>query len=319
MEPRPSTPLLVISHPEPAAPRALPANLRGVVVKVGTNLLTGGTDRLSLPALAGLAAQLAALHARGLELLLVSSGAVAAGRERLGDTGRDRGIPHRQILAAVGQSALMGRYEELFSWYHITIAQTLLTRADIADRQRYLNARNTLLALLDRRVLPIANENDVVAFHELAEDRFGDNDTLSALVAHLVDADLLVILTDIDGLHTADPRRDPEAAPIPFVAEIDAAIERLAGGSTSGRGLGGMATKVRAAKLATSSGIGVILADGQERDVLARLLASEPLGTYFAPTAGRLEGRKRWLLGGASRRGTIYIDAGAASALRAQG
>jgi glutamate 5-kinase len=187
--------------------RALPSPLRRVVVKVGTNLLTAGSDRLSLATMASLVAQLATLHASGREVLLVSSGAVAAGAERLGERGRGQNTAHKQILAAVGQSVLIRRYEELFAWYQVLIAQTLLTRADIADRARYLNARTTLLGLLERHVLPIINENDVVAFEELAE-RFGDNDNLSALVATLVDADLLIILTDTDGLFTADPRGD---------------------------------------------------------------------------------------------------------------
>ncbi|MBM2827304.1 MAG: proB, partial [Dehalococcoidia bacterium] len=192
------------------------ALFRRVVAKVGTNVLTAGADGLDLEVMAALVGQIARLHRQGIEVIVVSSGAVAAGRHRLGITRERKDIPFRQVLAAVGQSRLMDAYDQLFSWHDITVAQTLLTRADLTDRGGYLNTRNTLLALMELGVITIVNENDVVAAEEIGEGVFGDNDNLSALVSNLVDADLLVILSDIDGLFTADPTLNPEATLIPI-------------------------------------------------------------------------------------------------------
>ena len=288
-----------------------------IVAKLGTNLLTAGSDRLNLEIMASLVGQIAKLHKAGLAVVVVSSGAIAAGRHRLSIKKDQKDIPFKQVLAAVGQSRLMDAYEQLFGWHEITIAQALLTRADLSDRLRYLNARNTLMALLELRVIPIVNENDVVAVDEIRETVFGDNDNLSAMVANLADADLLLLLTDTGGLYTADPHRNPNAKLIERVDRLDASIERLAGASHSVLGTGGMVTKIEAAKLATASGIAVVIASGREPDIIVRLANGEAIGTYFQPVSSKLESRKRWLLSQTSR-GKLFIDAGAAVALREQ-
>ncbi len=284
---------------------------RRIVIKLGTNVLTAGTDHLHRPRMVELVRQIAEARAQGVEVVLVSSGAVAAGRERLQFPPRRKDLPFKQLLAAVGQSRLMHIYEQIFDLYSIPVAQTLLTREDLRDRHRYLNARNTLLACLLHGVLPIINENDVVAVDEI---RLGDNDTLSALVANLVDADLLLILSDIEGLYSADPRRDPQATLIPEVRAIDDAIYALAGGSNT-RGTGGMTTKIHAADLATHSGTAVVITSGATPGVLGRVLNGERLGTRFPAIASRLESRKRWVLAETARRSRVIADQGAARAL----
>ncbi len=286
-----------------------------IVVKLGTSLLTGGSSQLDGAVMSDVARQIACLHGQGMEVIIVSSGAVAAGRHKLGLTRKIRGIPYKQVLASVGQSRLMNYYGELFGRHDITVAQALLTRADLVDRAGYLNARNTLLALLELGVLCIVNENDVVAVDELDGARFGDNDNLSAMVANLVDADLLLLLTDIAGLYTADPHFDPSARLIPEVKKIDSLIESLAAGTASRLGTGGMITKIEAARLATACGIAVIVADGRERDIILRLAGGERLGTLFLPETSKLESRKRWMLSGLCVRGRLVVDAGAALAL----
>ncbi len=292
---------------------------RRVVAKLGTNLLTAGTDRLDLGMMAALVGQIARLHAAGAQVFVVTSGAIAVGRHRLGRPKERRDIPQRQMFAAVGQSRLMQAYDELFDWHDIAVAQTLLTRRDLADRQGYLNARNTLLALVERRVIPIVNENDVVAVDEISDATIGDNDMLSALVANLVDADLLAILSDTDGLYTADPRLDPEARHVDRVDRVDGAIERMAGRAGSERGVGGMLTKVRAAAIATASGVDVVIADGRSPGALVDIALGLRRGTVFPATTDRREGRRRYLLSGLAARGRIEVDAGAARALRAEG
>jgi len=288
-----------------------------IVVKFGTSLLTGGSDQLNQEVMSKLVAQIAQLHKQGLELLIVSSGAMASGKHKLGLTKKIRGIPFKQVLCSVGQSRLMYVYEQLFSQYNITVAQALLTKADLSDRAGYLNARNTLLALLQLRVVCIVNENDVVAVDELDEAKFGDNDNLSAMVANLVDADLLLLLTDTAGLHTADPRRDSNARLISQVDRIDSEIERLANKAGS-LGIGGMITKIEAAKLATASGVTVVIADGREPDIILRLVSAETVGTRFLPTTSKLESRKRWMLSGLCIQGKLVVDSGAALALKKQ-
>lgn len=297
-------------------PGGQPLKYRRVVAKFGTNVLTAGTARLDLEVMAALVGQVARLHQMGAEVMVVTSGAIAAGRHRLGLKGERKEIPYRQVLAAVGQTDLMQSYQELFAWHDITIGQTLLTRRDLADRQGYLNARNTLLAMLDLRVVPIINENDVVAVDEIEGAKIGDNDNLSALVANLVDADLLVLLTDQNGLYTADPRLDPKAKLIERVDVIDAKIEALAAGSSSGAGIGGMTTKLQAARLATGGGTDLVIAAGEETEVLVRLASGEAVGTLFPSTVDRMESRKRWMLAGLAVKGTIVVDAGAAKVLR---
>ena len=289
-----------------------------IVVKLGTSLLTGGGDHLNQDTISSLAAQVAQLHGQGRELLIVSSGAIASGRHKLGLTKKIKGIPYKQVLASVGQSRLMYVYEQLFGQYNITVAQALLTKADLADRAGYLNTRNTLLALLELRVIGIVNENDVVAVDEIDEAKFGDNDNLSAMVANLVDADLLLLLTDTAGLYTADPSRDPNARLISQVDRIDSEIERLATDTTGNLGTGGMITKIEAARLATTSGVTVVIADGREPDIIPRLASGETTGTRFSPTTSKLESRKRWMLSGLCTRGKLIIDSGAALALRKQ-
>jgi len=287
-----------------------------IIVKLGSALLSGGGDRLDEEIISQLVTQVAQLHKQGSEMLIVSSGAIAAGRYTLGLARERRGIPFKQVLASVGQGRLMNVYDQLFARHDITVAQALLTKADLADRAGYLNTRNTLLALLDLGVICIVNENDVVAVDEIQEAKFGDNDNLSAMVANLVDADLLLLLGEIAGLYTADPHRNPNARLIPQVDRIDSEIENLASDATGTLGTGGMATKIEAAKLATSSGVTVIIADGREPDIILRLVAGETAGTCFPPTASKLESRQRWMLSGLSTKGKLVVDSGAVLALK---
>lgn len=292
-----------------------------VVIKLGTSVLTAGTDQLNRPFLVDLARQVSILRSRGTQVLLVSSGAIAVGWERLGfpprqQRRREANLLFKQVLAAVGQSRLMHVYEQLFDIYGLHVAQALLTRGDLSDRRRYLNARNTLLHCLEYGIVPIINENDAVATEEI---RVGDNDSLSALVANLVDADLLVILTDIAGLYNSDPRNDPAAVLIETVAEIDDHIWSMAGGSGTHRGTGGMFTKIQAADLATRSGTAVVVTSGSLPDVILRVADGERLGTYFPTNISHLESRKRWLLSETVRHSRVVVDAGAVRALTQQG
>jgi glutamate 5-kinase len=291
---------------------------RRIVVKLGTSLLTGGGNRLDEEMMAALAEQVARLHARSVEIILVSSGAIASGRHKLGLTQQIKGIPFKQVLAAVGQSGLMHTYEQLFSKYKIVVAQALMTKSDIADRHGYLNARNTLLALMELGVICVVNENDIVSIDEIKEAKFGDNDNLSAMVANLVDADMLMLLTDIGGLYTADPHIDPNARLIPEVKKIDAGIKRLGSAPTSNVGTGGMITKIEAAEKAADAGVRVVIAYGREPDIIYRLASGERLGTHFLPTSTKIESRKRWMISGLSTRGKLVVDDGAAQALKKQ-
>lgn len=295
--------------------RATGAGYRRIVAKFGTNLLTAGTDELDAAVMASLVAQCVRLLDGGCEVLIVTSGAIAAGRQRLNEHGHRRDIPFKQVLASVGQPHLMQTYDRLFARHGRVVAQTLLTKRDLTDRSGYLNARNTLLGLLEMGVVPLINENDAVATEEIAGAKIGDNDNLSALVANLIDADLLVLLTDTGGLYTADPRRDKTATLIDRVDRITKEIEEIAGGSQSGRGIGGMATKLQAARLATGHGSDVFVADGHAADVLTRIAEGEHVGTMFPARTSRMESRKRWMLSGLGSRGCIVIDAGAAKAL----
>ena len=290
-----------------------------IVAKFGTNVLTSGTSQLDVTRMGSLVAQVAELHERGVEVLVVTSGAIAAGRHRLEANGprkERKDLLYRQVLAAVGQSDLMQTYQELFSRHGITVAQTLLTKGDLKDRVGYLNARNTLLAMLELRVVPVINENDVVAIDEIEGAKIGDNDNLSAVVANLVDADLLALLTDIGGLYTADPRSTPTAELIRRVDKIDAGIEALAGSTQSVASVGGMTTKIQAARLATGGGADMVIVDGKEPEVLVRVAEGAEIGTYFPATADRMESRRRWMLAGLSVKGDIVVDEGAARALR---
>ncbi len=291
---------------------------RRIVLKFGTSLLTGGGDCLDINVMSRLVEQVAMIHKQGAEVVIVTSGAVAAGRYSLKTNHEIKGVPLRQVLAAIGQGRLMKVYEELFEKHNIIVAQALLTRADLADRAGYLNARNTFMNLLELGIVGIVNENDVVAVDELEEARFGDNDNLSAMVANLVDADLLGILTDIAGLYTADPHTHPEASFISRVSNINSTIESMAGDAAGKLGTGGMSTKIEAARMATSSGVSVIIASGHENDVISRLAQGEGIGTHFVPTKSKLESRERWMLSGLSTHGRLYIDEGAEKALLEQ-
>lgn len=284
-----------------------------IVIKVGTNVLRAGTSVIHRPRLIELARQIAQLNSQGHEPLLVSSGAIFAGRELLGikTSTQHKDIPYKQMLAAVGQGHLLTLYRQIFDLYHVTVAQALLTKADLANRTRYLNARNTLQRLLSHKVVPIINENDVVAVDEI---KVGDNDNLSALVANLVDADLLIILTDQSGLFTADPRHNAAAELIREVTNIDDNIRAIAGGSVGGVGTGGMATKVQAAELATRSGTEVFIVPGSEPNIIIRVVEGEALGTRFTTQVTHVESRKRWILAEAVR-GAVKIDEGAVRAL----
>ena len=247
--------------------------------------------------------------------MLVTSGAIAAGRAALGGYGAaTRDIQSRQIAAAVGQSRLMQIYQELFAVHGVTVAQALLTIGDLSNRQSYLNVGNTLRGLLDLGVVPLLNENDVVAVDEIGAV-FGDNDRLSALVANLVDADLLLILTDIDGLYTADPRVDPEATLIPRVERVDERIEAAAGRELQPWARGGMPTKLEAARLVTTSGIPMIMAHGRQDGVVLQAARGDVVGTFFEAAEEKLEARKRWMLSGISQRGQVTVDNGAVVAL----
>jgi glutamate 5-kinase len=285
-----------------------------VVVKAGTNVLTGGKDELDLSIMKELVRQLAWLHSRGIKVLLVTSGAIAAGRKVLGMNEDKNDMSYRQMLAAVGQSRLLQLYSSLFETWGIIVAQALLTRNDLSDRQGYLNVRNILHSLLSRGVIPIINENDVVALEEIGPV-FGDNDTLSALVVNLVDADLLAILTDTNGLFTADPNKDMNATILNRVERVDSYIESLAGKHDNQRSRGGMASKLRAAKMATRLGTTVVICNGLIEDIVPRIVLGQAIGTLFVPTSNKMESRKRWMLSGLSIKGDIYVDNGAEHAL----
>tara|TARA_B100000809_G_scaffold265350_1_gene323893 strand:- start:9608 stop:10747 length:1140 start_codon:yes stop_codon:yes gene_type:complete len=290
---------------------------RRIIVKAGTNILTGGRDELDDSFIDNLVSQIADLSSSGREMLLVSSGAVAAGRGVMRNLSKSSVLPDRQVLAAVGQGRLMHLYEQAFATHGIPTAQALLSRRDVNDRLGYLNLRNTLLSLLNNGVVPVINENDVVAVEELEGEVFGDNDTLSALVANLIDADLLVILGSVKGMYTKDPNIFTDAELISVVEKIDDKLDEYAGPPSDLRGRGGMVTKIEAARLATASGVDVVIADGTTDSVVFRLSNGEKIGTLFKTSVSKLESRKRWMLSGVSNKGNIKIDKGAVSALRA--
>ncbi len=308
-----------------------------IVVKLGTSVLTGGTRRLQRAVMVELARQVQQLRADGHQVILVSSGAIAAGREQFSrrETGSAQANPpshsaaspahasskslesliDKQVLAAVGQVHLMSVWQSLFEIHGILVAQLLLTRADLEHRERFLNARDALLGLLAADIVPIINENDAVA---TAEIKVGDNDNLSARVALLASADLLIMLTDQPGLMTADPTRDPTATLLTEIDTIDQRLQAIAGGSVSGLGTGGMATKLQAAQIARQSAVDVIIAGIRQADVLPALVAQRGLGTRIRAVGSRLESRKRWLLSGPPPQGRLELDEGACHALHDQ-
>ncbi|MFN0252502.1 MAG: glutamate 5-kinase [Kofleriaceae bacterium] len=288
--------------------RAALANAKRVVVKIGSRLLA--ESPASRPAT--VADQVVVLRQRGVEVIVVSSGAIALGMKRLGLAKRPQEMPGLQAAAAVGQSALMQHWEHAFAVHDIAIGQVLLTHDDMGDRRRFLSARLTLRALLDHGVVPIINENDTVATEEI---KFGDNDQLAALVVNLASADALVILTDVEGV------RDANGVRMPIVRDIEREATPVAGGSTSGVGSGGMASKVSSARIVTRTGVPAIVAPGREADVITRVLAGQDLGTLFVPPAqvGKLSSRKHWIAFGAKPEGRLVVDDGAERALKTGG
>ena len=287
-----------------------------VVVKLGTSVLTGGTLKLDRAHMVELVRQCAQLRRQGHKVIIVTSGAIAAGREHLGYPELPKTMASKQLLAAVGQSRLIQEWEHLFAIYGLNVGQMLLTRADLDDRERYLNARDMIVALLDNGIIPVVNENDAVATTEI---KVGDNDNLSALVGILAGADKLLLLTDQPGLFTADPRNNPDAELIREVHTIDETLRKLAGGSVGGLGTGGMATKLQAADVARRAGIEVVIAAGSRPDVIADIVGDESVGTRFLPLESPLESRKRWILAGPPPAGDIVIDQGAANAVQQRG
>ena len=287
-----------------------------IVIKVGTSTITYANGKRNFSQIDRLAREISDLQNQGKEMILVTSGAVAVGVDRMGLPGKPKTIPGKQAAAAVGQGVLMHTYEKFFADYGQIVAQVLITTTEAIDRNRYTNTRNTFMELMRQRVIPIVNENDVVALDEL---KIGDNDNMSALVAGIVDADLVIILSDVDGLYTANPQTHPDAVIVPEVAEITPEIEASAGGVGSARGTGGMATKIQAAKAATSSGIHLVIASGTEKNAITRVLQGEELGTLFVSRENRLQFRKRWLAFGAKIAGSIVVDDGCAKAIRKAG
>lgn len=287
-----------------------------IVIKVGTSTITYANGKRNFSQIDRLAREISDFQNQGKEMILVTSGAVAVGVDRMGLPGKPKTIPGKQAAAAVGQGVLMHTYEKFFADYGQIVAQVLITKTEAIDRHRYTNTRNTFMELMRQRVIPIVNENDVVALDEL---KIGDNDNMSALVAGIVDADLVIILSDVDGLYTANPQTHPDAVIVPEVAEITPEIEASAGGVGSARGTGGMATKIQAAKAATSSGIHLVIASGTEKNAITRVLQGEELGTLFVSRENRLQFRKRWLAFGAKIAGSIVVDDGCAKAIRKAG
>ncbi|MFZ5633442.1 MAG: glutamate 5-kinase [Bacillota bacterium] len=282
-----------------------------LVVKVGSSSITYQNGKPNLSRMELLARELSDLHNRGLEIILVTSGAIGVGLNRLGFAKRPKNIPDKQAAAAVGQGLLMHIYEKLFAEYGVTVGQVLLTREDFSDRHRFLNARNTLYAMMNLGVIPIINENDTVAVDEI---KLGDNDNLAVLVGGLVDADVLILLSDVDGLYSADPRSVSDAGLISEVTEITEEMEKNCGGAGSSLGTGGMLTKLQAARIAMHSGLVMVLASAAERDVVRKIMAGERIGTVFWPLA-KLEHKKRWIAYSSSVQGKIFVDDGAARAL----
>ena len=287
-----------------------------IVVKVGTSTLTYPNGKLNLERIEALVRQIADLQNRGKEMLLVTSGAVGSGANRLGWKEKPKTMPEKQALAAIGQGVLMHTYEKLFSEYNQVVAQVLMTREDIDERVKFLNMTSAFNAVLALGAIPIINENDTVAVHEL---KFGDNDTLSSMVAGLVTADLLILLSDVEGLYTKDPRSNSDAELISTVDEITAEMEGNSIQLGSAFSSGGMITKLRAAKLCMSVGIPMVIANSDQPDVLRRIVAGENLGTVFVPKSEKLHARKKWIGFGKVPQGVITVDAGCEKALLQQG
>ncbi|MBU1207523.1 MAG: glutamate 5-kinase [Proteobacteria bacterium] len=287
-----------------------------IVLKVGSQVLTAKGKSLSQAVFDRLAREISAAKKKGYEVVIVSSGAIAAGMSRLGFLEKPKTIPQKQAAAAIGQSALMWNYERAFTGYGEKVAQVLLTRDDLSNRRRYLNARNTLLTLLGLGVIPIINENDTVVVEEI---KFGDNDNLSALVTSLVNADLLIILSDIDGLYDGDPRLSKDAKLIPLVRQVTAEMEKKASGTLSPISIGGMVTKLQAARKAALFGVPMILANGMVEGIIGRIFQAEDVGTLFTSEVNKLNSRKHWIAFTLEPQGRIIVDNGAKKAILQKG
>ncbi len=291
------------------------ANARRVVVKVGSAVLTTSSG-LNQTIIDNLAKSISELREEGRQVILVSSGAVAAGRKSLGQNRQNVSLKEKQALAAAGQSSLMHTYEKVFAGFDVNVAQVLLTHEDLSHRDRYLNVRNTIFTLLDWGVLPVINENDTVSVEEL---RFGDNDTLASLITNLTEADALICLTDVDGLYTGNPSTDPNAKPVYTVAKVDQKVEEMAGFVSSALGTGGMRSKILAAKTVSARGGASFIGPGRDPDILKRLFAGEPVGTFFMPNTKRLQSRKHWIAYTLRPKGELILDTGAVRALVERG
>ena len=294
--------------------------MKRLVVKIGSNILAddreGQTEGLNMERIGAIAEDVVALKAMEYEIVVVSSGAVAAGMKKLGLREKPREIKLKQAAAAIGQSSLMWSYEKAFGGRQTKVAQILLTRDDLANRKRYINSKNTLLTLLSYGIVPVVNENDTVVTDEI---KFGDNDNLAALVAIMIEAERLIILSDVDGLYHEDPRRNPGAELIASVDRITDSIEKKAGDAGSAVGTGGMYSKLRAAGKATSHGIAVNIVNGRKKGLLVSLMEGRPQGTFFRPREGRLTNRKGWIAYGSRAAGTVILDEGAVRALTEMG
>lgn len=296
--------------------RSVLQKARRIVVKVGSSTITYANGKRNFSQIDRLAREISDLQNQGKQMVLVTSGAVAVGVDRMGLPCKPQTIPGKQAAAAVGQGVLMHTYEKIFADYGQIVAQVLITKTEAIDRHRYTNTRNTFMELMQQGVIPIVNENDVVALDEL---KIGDNDNMSALVGGIIDADLVIILSDVEGLYTANPQTHPDAELVSTVLEITSEIEASAGGVGSSRGTGGMATKLQAAKAATSSGIQLVIASGTEKNAISRILQGEVIGTLFVSRENRLQFRKRWLAFGSQLQGCLVVDDGCAKAIRKAG
>lgn len=291
--------------------KSLLSHVKRVVVKIGSGVISTA-DGLEGPQLAAIAEDVCTLLDAGLEVILVSSGAVAAGKNQLGIVGRPQTIPQKQAAAAIGQTRIIRAYKETFLARNYNVAQVLLTRDDLSNRRRYLNARNTMMTLLEYGVTPVVNENDTVVVEEI---RFGDNDNLSALVTSLVEADLLIILSDVDGLYDSNPSENPDAELIPVIERVTAEVEAMGGGSNGQLGTGGMATKIKAAKRAALSGVGTLIVNGRSPNILSRIFAGADVGSYFLPAQSKLTAKKHWIAFSKKPRGKLLLDEGAHQAV----
>ena len=295
--------------------KALVKGVKKIVIKIGSAVLTDN-GVLHRPTITRLADDIAFLRKKGYQTVVVSSGAIASGVGKMGLSRKPVTIPQKQAVAAIGQGSLMYAYEEAFNSHQLLVAQLLLTREDLTNRQRYLNARNTLITLLEWGIIPIINENDTVAVDEI---KFGDNDNLSALIAHLIDSDLLIVLTDTEGLYDRDPREDPQARLIPVVEQVDSQVLEYTSKYSGQWGLGGMRSKIMAARKVTAGGISVIVASGRKEGVLQEIIKGKPLGTLFLPQKATLSRKKHWIAFTLKHKGDIIIDEGAKQAVLEKG